>query len=225
MIRKCYKQAEFVGRIQQALGVALDRVSCSIVDRQGMAKVMQGAGWSRNDSAGVVGFQVDEQVYVLDSAPWTVLHELIHRAGVNSDRLSRFVAEGLTESIAQELKRSSDEHRPTYPVETRWVQQKLLPVLGMNATQLGRALASDPDPPRKLASLMAAAKPGTNERALRRQLGPQKTGVPSFNRMSVTRMKGVMADDRGSERVGLVLLLASAVLLVPPLLTRSQGAL
>ena len=42
MIRKCYKQAEFVGRIQQALGVALDRVSCSIVDRQGMAKVMRG---------------------------------------------------------------------------------------------------------------------------------------------------------------------------------------
>ena len=141
MIKKCHKQDIFVDRIQRALGVSMGNVSCKIVDQGGMAQVMEGAGWSRNDANGVVGFQVGKEVFVLNSAPWTVLHELVHRAGVNSDRLNRFVAEGLTEAIAAELKASPDEHRPTYPAEVIWVKGKLLPALGMTAVQLGRVIA------------------------------------------------------------------------------------
>ena len=190
MIKKCHKQDIFVSRIQRALGVSMGDVSCKIVDQGGMAEVMEGAGWSRNDSNGVVGFQVGKEVFVLNSAPWTVLHELIHRAGVNSDRLSRFVAEGLTEAIAAELKASPDEHRPTYPSEVSWIKGKLLPALGMTAVQLGRVIAQSKDPPKDLAVLMAKAKPGLSADQLEQDLQPQRANAPSFNRArgEVTRL-------------------------------------
>ena len=204
MQRKCHKQDEFVDRIQRALGVSMGPVSCIIVDQDGMAKAMSRAGWSRNDSQGVVGFQVGKEVFVLDSAPWTVLHELIHRAGVNSDRLSRFVAEGLTEAIARELKQSPDEHKPTYPTETRWVQTVLLPRLKMSAVQLGRVIAGSKNPPRDLARMMVKVSTTATERELVRKLQPQRSEEPSFNRQGhVTR--GVTSKDDSSAELSVSL--------------------
>jgi hypothetical protein len=197
MIKKCHKQDIFVDRIQRALGVSMGNVSCKIVDQGGMAQVMEGAGWSRNDANGVVGFQVGKEVFVLNSAPWTVLHELVHRAGVNSDRLNRFVAEGLTEAIAAELKASPDEHRPTYPAEVSWVKGKLLPALGMTAVQLGRVIAQSQDPPKDLARLMAKARPTLSADNLEQELQPQRPNAPSFNRAQgeVTRTRAPQPPD------------------------------
>lgn len=181
-VRPCHKQAEFIARIQGAMGVTMGPVSCHIVNEPGMAKVMTRSGWSANETTGVVGFQVAQDVYVLDSTPWTVLHELVHRSGINGDRLNRFVAEGLTEAIARELKRSPDEHQPTYPTETTWVQQQLLPLLGLSAVQLGTALAKSSSPPDALAALIQAKKPGVDVNKLRHELRPQAPDRPSFNR-------------------------------------------
>ncbi len=203
MQRKCHKQHEFIGRIESALGVRMGPVTCTIVDEPGMAKAMGRAGWSRNETRGVVGFQIDKEVFVLDRAPWTVLHELIHRAGVNSDRLSRYVAEGLTEAIARELKQSPDEHQPTYPEETRWVQQVLLPRLKMTAVQLGQVIARATNAPRALAKLMAKASPKASENDLVQALQPQRTHAPSFNRRGHITY-GVTADpDGGTVRIGI----------------------
>jgi hypothetical protein len=220
MIKKCHKQDEFVQRIEGALNTRMGNVSCKIVNKSGMADVMAKAGWSRNESAGVVGFQVDENVYVLDSAPWTVLHELVHRAGVNSDRISRFVAEGLTEAIAAELKQSPDEHRATYPAEVTWVTQRLLPTLNMSAVELGRVIVHSRNPPRAVAELMAKAKPGANVSTLTRQLRPQASNQPSFNRGGhVTRLHGsaFAVDSSVSDGVGWILLLAGFALVGPSL--------
>lgn len=216
--RPCYKQAEFSARIKQALGVDLGDVSCHIVNEEGMAQVMGSAGWGRGDANGVVGFQLGKNVYVLEGAPWTTLHELVHRAGINADRLNRFVAEGLTEAIAERLRKSADEHRPTYPQEVAWIKQRLLPSLGMDAIALGRLLAKSDDPPATLAALMAKAKPGVNEAELRRQLAPQKPDAPSFNRMYVTRANYRAGEERGTVGLGLVLLTAGAALLLAPLM-------
>jgi hypothetical protein len=216
--RPCYKQAEFTTRIQQALGVDLGAVSCHIVDEDGMARVMGSAGWGRNDANGVVGFQLGKDVYVLDGAPWTTLHELVHRAGINADRLNRFVAEGLTEAVAERLRQSPDEHRPTYPREVAWIKERLLPSLGMDAIQLGRVIAQSSDPPRTLAALMAKAKPGTDEAALRAQLAPQKPDEPSFNRLArITRpYPRAQRDDRVA--LGAILTIAGMTLWLPSLL-------
>lgn len=181
-VRPCYKQAEFIQRIQGALGVGLGSVQCHIVDSAGMGDVMRTAGWSKNEAAGVVGFQLGNNVYVLGSAPWTVLHELIHRGGVNADRISRFVAEGLTEAIAIELKKGPDEHRATYPTESAWVRTRLLPRLRMSAVELGKRIAHSSDPPGTLADLMVAVDPKLDRAKLVRQLRPQGTEQPSFNR-------------------------------------------
>jgi hypothetical protein len=224
MIKKCHKQGEFVQRINHALGVNLKNVSCKIVDREGMTRVMRRAGWSANATTGVVGFQMGREVFVLDSAPWTVLHELIHRAGVNSDRLSRYVAEGLTEAIAVELKQSPDEHRATYPEETRWVQETLLPRLNMSAVELGRVIAHAKDPPRALARLMVEARPDLNESTLRSSLASQRKGRPSFNQTITRSPARPRAAERGGERLGVVLLLASAALLVPAMIQRRGDA-
>lgn len=224
-VKRCYKQDEFVKRIRGALGVTLQDVSCNIVNTAGMTQVMKRAGWSANETHGVVGFQFGKEVYVLDSTPWTVLHELIHRAGVNSDRLSRFVAEGLTEAIALELKRGDDEHRPTYPKETTWVRTILLPRLNMTAVELGKQIAASSDPPRLLAGLMAQAKPGSMVASLERELQPQQAKQPSFNRGHVTRGSGLGsqahlesgAADRATGVMAGIFLLTGAALALPRL--------
>lgn len=219
--RPCYKQPEFTARIKARLGVDLGDVACHIVNEDGMASVMGRAGWSRNDAGGVVGFQLGRDVYVLEGANWTTLHELVHRSGINADRLNRFVAEGLTEAIAEALKTSPDEHRPTYPREVQWIKGVLLPTLRMDAVSLGRVLAKASDAPATLAKLIAQAKPGTDEAALRRELAPQKPDAPSFNRVgstSITREPYPRTADRGTMGLGLVLVTAGAALLFAPAL-------
>lgn len=219
-VRRCHKQDEFVRRIEGSLGVSVRPVTCSIVTTQGMQSVMARSGWSRNDAEGVVGFQVGQNVYVLDSAPWTVLHELIHRSGVNADRLNRFVAEGLTEAIAEELRTSPDEHRPTYPEETAWIKGVLLPRLGMTAVQLGRVIAKSSDPPSALADLMVRAKPGSNRSQLLSELRPQVHERPSFNRLGhVTRDRGVVrgASDSTASIAG-AMIVGGLVLILPRLM-------
>lgn len=218
--RPCYKQTEFAARIKSALGVDLGEVSCHIVNEEGMAGAMGKAGWSRNDAGGVVGFQLGKDVFVLEGAHWTTLHELIHRSGINADRLNRFVAEGLTEAIAEALKSSPDEHRPTYPREVAWIKGTLLPALQMDAVALGRILVKSTNPPATLAALMAKAKPGTDEASLRRQLSPQQPDVPSFNRsrvMAITRPFPA-PPERSTVGLGLVLVTAGAALLFAPAL-------
>ena len=224
-IRPCHKQAEFVDRIERAMGITMGPVSCHIVNEQGMESALTRAGWSKNEAAGVVGFQVAKDVYVLDSTPWTVLHELVHRSGVNGDRLNRFVAEGLTEAVAREIKQGDDEHRPTYPTETAWVQKELLPMLGMTAVQLGTELAKASSPPDRLASLIASVRPGTNVNALRHSLRPQSPEKPRLNRRGhVTRLRPAgsrarppMESGSSVSKVGLVLMAAGAALVLSSL--------
>lgn len=221
VVRRCYKQPVFVRRIEAALGVSLGSVRCDIVNTEAMTQVMRKAGWSANETQGVVGFQYGDRVYVLDNAPWTVLHELIHRAGINADRLNRYVAEGLTEAIAVELKESPDEHRPTYPTESAWVKTRLLPRLSMSAVQLGSILAKSSDPPATLADLMLKARPDLNRSQLVRELRPQHPDQPSFNhRGCITRDARVSGSAVRSDPTGAiagVLLVAGAVLALPGL--------
>ena len=181
-ISRCHKQDVFVNRIQNALGVKIGTVRCHLVEPSAMGKVMENHGWNRDDARGVVGFQVKDDIYVLNTTPWTVRHELVHKAGINADRMSRYVAEGLTEAIAGDLRQSPDEHQPTYPEETRWVKETLLPTLGLTAIQLGQILAKAQDVPRTLADLIVAKRPDANRGALVDELRPQRTGRPSFNR-------------------------------------------
>jgi len=218
--RPCYKQHILVPRVQSALGVQLGEVACHVVSDQGMKNVMQKAGWRQAESRNVVGFQVNQKVYVLDGADWTTLHELVHRAGVNADRISRFVAEGLTEAIASDLAKGRDEHRPTYPKETTWVRNVLLPKLGMSAVQLGGLLARSADPPRTLADLLVARNPALDRAALVRQLAPQGGEQPSLNRMGKATRAPYGTQDSGSASVGGILVLSGFALLLPALFDR-----
>ena len=181
-ISRCHKQDLFVDRIQRALKVQIGTVRCHLVEPSMMGSIMQKHGWNKDDARGVVGFQVKDDIYVLTSTPWTVLHELVHKAGINADRMSRYIAEGLTEAIAADLRQSADEHQPTYPEETRWVRETLLPILGMTPIQLGQVLAKADDPPRKLADMLVEKRPSLDRAALLDQLRPQYASRPSLNR-------------------------------------------
>ena len=208
-VSRCHKQDVFVDRIQRALGVKIGTVRCHLVQPSAMGNIMSQHGWNRDDARGVVGFQVKDDIYVLTTTPWTVLHELVHKAGINADRLSRYVAEGLTEAIAGDLRQSADEHPPTYPEETRWVKETLLPVLGLTPIQLGQVLAKSDDPPRKLAEMIVAKRPDLDRSRLVDELRPQRTGRPSFNRTS----SGTTGWAVG---VGAAFLTAGALLLLAP---------
>jgi hypothetical protein len=170
-------------------------------------------------------------VYVRQDAPWTVLHELIHRAGVNADRLNRYVAEGLTEAIALELKEDPAEHRPTYPAETQWVQGVLLPKLGMRAVHLGSILAKSSDPARTLAELLAKRDPSIDRGALSRQLAAQRPERPDIGERGSVAGAGSRAyrpppppDSDGTVGViAAILLVSGATLGLPLLLSPSRG--
>ncbi len=217
-IDRCYKQDIFVKRIQSALGVSLGEVRCHLVTPQGMKSVMGKHGWSNADSENVVGFQVGEDIFVLKTVPWTVLHELVHKAGINADRMSRFVAEGLTEAIAADLRVSDDEHKPTYPVETGWVKNTLLPTLGLNAIQLGRLLAKSDDPPSLLADMLVKKKPSLDRAKLKDEFQPQRGQQPSLNVMIRGAEQQEARVQDYAVGIGAALLTAGAVLIVPSLL-------
>jgi hypothetical protein len=182
MERKCYKENVFVPRIEQALGVNMPPYTCHIVDQSGMTKAMSRAGWNKSQTRGVVGFHLDDKVWVLKDAPWTTLHELIHRAGVNADRINRHLAEGLTELIASELKTGPDEHRPTYPSERKWTKN-FLKRMNMSALELGKFIANSKNPPEDVANLIV--KKGISKKSvfqLKTSLKSQGTNTPSLNR-------------------------------------------
>ncbi len=190
MISRCYKEDVFIPRIEKALQIQMPSYRCHVVDQTGMTKVMKGAGWNKKDTHGVVGFHVDENVYVLKSAKWTTLHELIHRAGVNADRINRHLAEGLTELIASELKEGKDEHRPTYPRERVWVE-KFLKKLKMSPLELGQLITHSSNPPRTVAELVVDR--GLSKKtvaAVTRSLAAQQKNAPSFNRSPPTNPHG-----------------------------------
>lgn len=190
MEKRCYKESVFVPRIEQALDVKMQNFTCHVVDQPGMTKVMGRSGWSKNETRGVVGFHVNKNIYVLNSAPWTTLHELIHQAGINADRVNRFLAEGLTEVLASELKQSKDEHKATYPQERTWVKNELLPKLGMSATELGKFIIKSKEPHRDLAKLFISK--GLTKKSLSTvvdSLRPQVHDKPSLNKIgSLNRM-------------------------------------
>jgi len=189
MINRCYKEDVFIPRIQKALDVQMPSYRCHVVDQIGMTKVMKGAGWNKGDTQGVVGFHLDSDVYVLKSAKWTTLHELIHRAGVNADRINRHLAEGLTELIASDLKESKDEHRPTYPKERVWVEG-FLTKINMSALELGRLIAHSSNPPRTVAQLIIdKGLSDKNVASIARSLAAQEKNAPSFNRSTPTRLQ------------------------------------
>jgi hypothetical protein len=208
-VSRCHKQDVFVDRIQRALGVKIGTVRCHLVQPSAMGDIMSKHGWNKDDARGVVGFQVKDDIYVLTTTPWTVLHELVHKAGINADRLSRYVAEGLTEAISSDLRQSADEHQPTYPEETRWVRETLLPLLGLTPIQLGQVLAKSDDPPRKLAEMIVAKRPDLSRSALVDELRPQRTGRPSLNRTP-------SATSGWAVGVGAAFLTAGALLLFAP---------
>ena len=189
MQKKCYKEEDFVPRIQQALGVTMPPYTCTIVDEKGMGKVMSRAGWNKSQAKGVVGFHLDDKVWVLQGAPWTTLHELIHRAGVNADRINRHLAEGLTELIASALKKGNDEHRATYPSERKWTQN-LLKKLGMNPLELGKLIATSKNPPEIVADLLIRKGVSKKDRrTLIKSLQPQVSNAPSLNRLGSATIK------------------------------------
>ena len=183
-VQRCYKEAQFVPRIEKALGVKMKNFTCHVVDQSGMTNVMRRSGWNKDDTLGVVGFHVSENIYVLDSAPWTTLHELIHQSGINADRINRFLAEGLTEVLATQLKKGSDEHKATYPQERKWVKDTLLPKLNMSAIELGKFICHSKEPHRDLAKLFI--KKGITKKPLSQVVETLRAQVhdkPSLNRI------------------------------------------
>jgi len=185
--RECYKADEFTARIEKALGITMPQYTCSIVNKKDMTRVMSKSGWNKNDSKGVVGFHVGSKVFVRDDTPWTTLHELIHRGGINADRINRHLAEGLTELIAEELKQNNKEHKATYPSERRWMKM-ILKKLGMTPIEFGSIIAKSANPPREVAQLFIdKGLSKKNAFTLMKSLKPQVHNAPSLNRIDTSR--------------------------------------
>lgn len=170
--------------INEALEVLLGSrppSACSLVTPAQMNRVVRAHNWP--SALGVVGFHTepdrngDNHVLVLDEAPWSTLHEKIHDAGLDDKEIGRWLCEGLTEHVADQVRRSwGFLHKPTYPLERQLVSAHILGPTKMSPVAVARVVIHSKDPVADLASHLKRTHPNLSGTPLRRVKAAIRSG-------------------------------------------------
>ncbi len=139
-------------------GVDVGPVSVWWVPRWLWREVLREVGFPADQLGQVKAFTLDGDVYVPEGrARYSMVHEVLHAAGLDEDVGGPWVVEGLTEEVEHELGVPLIETMPTrgpYRARRRWVSQTLLPATGFDsATELVVELLEAPNPRARLAEL------------------------------------------------------------------------
>lgn len=170
-------------RVRQLLGTAPSYKSCQVVNKAGLRRVMRKHGWSDADADGTAGFHTqDQRILLAQDGQWSLLHELVHAAGVTDKDMAQWLTEGITEATAQEIaKQSGMSHRPTYDKEVDIVKKKLAPALGMGVTSIGKLVVRDPARAgRQLSKILAQRHPKVSWAQWYKTIGPGVLGPEPF---------------------------------------------
>ena len=144
--KRCPNATALGRAVRDLLGKTPSYADCRVVGPRDLSAVMQAHGWSKDEIEGTAGFHTqDDSILVLQGEEWSVLHELVHAAGVIDVSLAPWLAEGLTEAVAQlAAAKNRWAHHTTYADEVAMIRDRLCPALGMSVQELGRLVASDP---------------------------------------------------------------------------------
>jgi hypothetical protein len=186
----CPQAKKLAGAVRDVLGTAPDYRDCSIVNSNGLKKVMRRHGWRDaeiNDTAGFHG--QDNRIYLLRGNEWSLLHELVHAAGIVDKDLASWLTEGLTEAVAEDIaKQKQWEHRSTYPRYVKIVRQQVAPALGLTVAQIGEIVAAQPARAGRDLAQRLALRTSVPLRQWYKAIGPGATSPEAFTRLD-TRLE------------------------------------
>jgi len=182
----CPNVKKLAGAVRDALGKDPDYASCNIVSQNGMRRVMKTHGWRDAEINDTAGFHTqDNRVYLLRGNEWSLLHELVHAAGVIDKDLASWVTEGITEAAAEDIAKANGlDHRSTYPKFVKIVRQQLSPALGLTPTQLAEVVASQPNKAGRNLSERLAVRTGLSARKWYKTLGPGVASPSAYTHLA-----------------------------------------
>jgi hypothetical protein len=171
---ECPEQRNLARKVREMLGRAPTYSDCKIVNRAGLRRVMRKHGWSDKDISGTAGFHTEDQrILLAPDGAWSLLHELVHAAGITDKDLAPWLAEGITEATAQEVAKSNQmKHHPTYEREVEIVRNKLAPATNTTVIELGRMVARRPEAAGKSLSHLLAKRSSLNATQWYKTIGP-----------------------------------------------------
>jgi len=162
----CVGAAPLASAIKGMLGHAPSYSACQIVNGAQLRSVMQQHGWSAGEIGDTAGFHTEQGTILLRRGDeWSLLHELVHAAGVVDKDLAPWLVEGITEAAAQAVAQHHGwKHTPTYPEEVTFVVKTVGPAARLNAVGLAKLVAAAPKTAgRRLATRLAQGRGGRAE--------------------------------------------------------------
>lgn len=162
----CTGAAPLASAIKGMLGHAPSYSACQIVNGSQLRNVMQQHGWSAGEIGDTAGFHTEQGAILLRRGDeWSLLHELVHAAGVVDKDMAPWLVEGITEAAAQAVAGHHGwKHTPTYPEEVTFVVKTVGPAARLNAVGLAKLVAAAPQTAgRRLAQRLAQGRGGSAE--------------------------------------------------------------
>jgi len=131
--RRCPNESALVAAVRSALGKAPNYGQCRIETPEGLQAVMLEHGWRADEIDGTAGFHTEGKpgdILIRQGDEWSVLHELVHAAGVVDQGMATWLCEAITEATAQDIAAEQGiTHHATYPREVKVLRERLVPVL------------------------------------------------------------------------------------------------
>jgi hypothetical protein len=142
----CPNEASLKRAVFDMLNVAPSYRQCRVVNRGALMRVMNKHGWSRQEVEGTAGFHTeDHRLLIHKGDEWAILHEMVHAAGIIDKDMARWLCEGLTEAVAQDIaKKKKWRHSPTYASEVKLVRTTLCPLVNMKPVELAQVCVARP---------------------------------------------------------------------------------
>ena len=137
--RTCPDEASLRGAVQRLLGTPSYK-SCLVARPSELRTVMREHGWRDMEIDGTAGFHTEDgRILLRAGEAWPLLHELVHAAGVTDVGVAVWLAEGLTEAVAQDIATANGwKHHATYPKEVEVVRRNLVGATGMSVLDIAK---------------------------------------------------------------------------------------
>jgi len=190
---RCPNATALGDAVKETLGRAPSYGKCKIVGPADLRSVMNSHGWRDAEINGTAGFHTEPSCNLLGRCTpgdilirkgneWSLLHELVHAAGIDKGLSSWFI-EGLTEATAQHIAEAHGlKHHPTYFTEVEQVKTIICPTLGVDVPALARMVLASPKRVARTIAAGLSASLGDSEQSWFNAVGHTAGSVADFKK-------------------------------------------